>query len=495
MRPAPSRRPAAAAHRKNKSLKEKSLSNRENVLAAEKRVKDTVSTLVSSQLEQLTANLFGEFSGGKRKSFMSDSDSDSDPPPTPSLKKSRPTAAHQGSKSSAIPPENQNKTYKSQVVILDGVHDALKKNPAKLSKALNEAKPQLEVKKIRLTASNAVLVEPKHPKDCCSLLKEGAFVANSALGANVTARLPRENSITHQVIIKGLDVSITMEEMEEMLQRQELPYKGVKRIISRQRGEPTEMVRLFLKSEEKKKHLLRQGIFLDQMHFKCVPAKEDEEKKLTFQCFNCQAWGSHKTWECKNATKCVMCGESHKRSECTKTKTEAKCCNCDGDHAAWSTSCNTYKKEVEKKKSFSAVASEAVIKPSLVKEEIQTAMNAFTANIPSLIKEEIDKALYTLMANIKKQMAVVVAEVVTKALLEHIFYECEYKKSNGKTCHGATARTASIAKMATSAVNQGQLSPSDNTQISGDEVGSEVLKRLKNSLSNIQSESPSTSLK
>ena len=56
-------------------------------------------------------------------------------------------------------------------------------------------------------------------------------------------------------------------------------------------------------SEEKKKYLLRQGIFLDQMHFDCVAAKEDVEKKLTFQCFKCKAWGQHKTWECRNETK------------------------------------------------------------------------------------------------------------------------------------------------------------------------------------------------
>ena len=86
----------------------------------------------------------------------------------------------------------------------------------------------------------------------------------------------------------------------------------------------TEMVRLFLTSDEKNKHLLRNGIFLDQMHFDCVAAEEDLEKKLTFQCFNCQMWAGHKTWECKNQVKCVICGGPHKKSECSKTKAEAK---------------------------------------------------------------------------------------------------------------------------------------------------------------------------
>ena len=105
------------------------------------------------------------------------------------------------------------------------------------------------------------------------------------------------------------------------------------------------------------------------MSFKCVAAKEDVEKKLTFQCFNCQVWNDHKTFQCENSTKCVICGGPHRKSECDKKKEEAKCCNCDGDHAAWSTLCPSYKASLPEKKSYSAAATTS-IKPSFIQEDI-----------------------------------------------------------------------------------------------------------------------------
>ena len=425
---------SASATRKNKGTGNKQ-KNAGQLRLNEKNVQDTVLKIVNSQL-------------GSLLNVNADSDSDSEIEVDTPLNVS--------------PTNQQQKTYKTQVVILEGVSDSLKKHPARLSRALNETKPNLKISKIRITASNAVLIEPQSPKDCCSLLKDGAFPSNCPLGASVKARLPRENTITHQVIIKGLDGDITEEEIIEMLDRQELPHSGVKRIKSRQRNCDTEMVRLFLKSEEKKKELLRKGILLDQMSFKCVAAKEDLEKKLTFQCYNCQVWNDHKTFQCEKPTKCVICGGPHKKAECDKTKNEAKCCNCDGDHAAWSTFCPSYKASLTEKKSYSAATSQS-IKPSLIKEEIQKAMD-------------------TIIASIKKQIAVIVAEVVTRAFLDHIFYEGEFKRTGGKVHLGTTARAKSIAKMSTTSVNCKPFHDADCSQVQLEEVESELTERMKSSL-------------
>ena len=86
------------------------------------------------------------------------------------------------------------------------------------------------------------------------------------------------------------------------------------------------------------------------------------------------------------------------------------------------------------------------------------------------------------IVNIKKQIAVVVAEVVTKAFLDHIFYEGESKRTNGKVHLGTTARAKSIAKMSAAAVNGKPFSESDCTQISPEEVDSELMERIKSSL-------------
>ena len=89
-----------------------------------------------------------------------------------------------------------------------------------------------------------MLVHPKEPKDSNSLLKKGAFPENSILGPNVTARLPKSQTITHQVIIKNIDPEVTEDEVKEMLDIQELPYNEVKWIWSRQRGGPSNMMRI-----------------------------------------------------------------------------------------------------------------------------------------------------------------------------------------------------------------------------------------------------------
>ena len=350
--------------------------------------------------------------------------------------------------------------YNAQVVLLDGIHENLKSNPTKFLKALRSLKPDLEIKSVRKTASGSMLIHPKQPKDCNSLLKKDAFVPNSILGPNVTARLPKSQTITHQVIIKQIDPEVTEDEVKEMLTRQQLPFTHVKRIISRQRDAPTEMMRLFLKDEAKKKHLLKNGIYLDQMHFRCVAAKEDTEKKLVFQCFNCQQWNDHKTFDCKNETKCVICAESHRKSECPKQKADASCANCKGSHPAWSTVCPSYQSEVEKKKSYSSITVE-------------------TMKSPSFITESIEPIIFGILETLKKQLAVMISEVVSKALLEHIFYEGESRRTNGATYLGATARVSSIVKMSTQAVNSCPLHESDKSNVVTADVHTEVMKRLQ----------------
>ena len=82
----------------------------------------------------------------------------------------------------------------------------------------------------------------------------------------------------------------------------------------------------------------------------------------------------------------------------------------------------------------------------------------------------------------QKQIAIVVAEVVTRAFLDHIFYEGEFKRTSGKVYLGATARAKSIAKMATTAVNSKPFYDADCSQVQPEEVDTELMERMKASL-------------
>ena len=431
----------------------------------------TLSNMVNDHIEKMKADLMASCASPRKRNLSESSESDCsiDSPITKRARSTRlPDTPSQASASQSAPPKTPIqssftcKNYKTQVVILDGVDDTLKKNPARLTKALNTTKPDLEISNIRLTASNSVLITPKNPKDVNSLLKPDAFPKQCTLGKNVTARLPKSQVVTYQVIIKGLDTSVTEDEVKEMLDRQELGFISVKRIWSRARDCATEMMRLVLKDEQTKKQLLKNGLYLDQMRFKCVAAREDEEKKLVFQCFKCQALNDHKTWECKNEQKCVLCAGPHMKSECNKSKEEAKCSNCDGNHGAWSRECPKYREAVDKKKTYSSATKEKIV--------------------DNFVNDTISTMLKSLMEELKKLIAVVIAEVTSKALLEHVFYENEFKKSGGTKYLKANDRISSIVKMTTNSINKTPLSSYDCSQLENETVHTEVMERLKESL-------------
>lgn len=98
------------------------------------------------------------------------------------------------------------------------------------------------------------------------------------------------------------------------------------------------------------------------------------------------------------------------------------------------------------------------------------------------LHETINTMLKSLVENLKKQIAIVIAEVTSKALLEHVFYENEYKRSGGQKYLKANDRITSIVKMTTQYINRTPFSSHDDSQISGDSVQSNVMERLKDSL-------------
>lgn len=321
------------------------------------------------------------------------------------------------------PPE-----YSSQAVVLEGISDSIKKHPAKLSKAFVETKPNVQLRHggLRLTASGDVLAIPKNPKDCCSLLKENAFPADCPLGPAVKARLPKSQTVTHQVIITRVDTEVTTEELDEILRLQEQPFKSFKRIHSRALEKPTEMIRLFLHDEKEKKRLLKEGINLDQMHYKCIPAKEDSKAyPKVNQCFKCQALGDHQANSCQNDQKCVLCAGPHRKAECKATREQYKCANCGGNHAAWSHDCERIANEINgKKKPTMAQVASATVTPAM---------------------------LDSLTESIMEGVALIVAEVVSRCLCE-LTLEIVNKTLNKSNLPSKIDRISSSAAKATSGV-------------------------------------------
>ena len=215
----------------------------------------------------------------------------------------------------------------------------------------------------------------------------------------VKARVPKTQQITHQVIIKNVDEEVTQEEVEEILDRQEFPYKLVKRIRSRQRDAPTKMFRLILKDEGMKKKLLRDGIFLDQCHFKCATALEDSsDAPKILQCFKCQQLGDHLSRACPKEQKCVLCSGPHRKAECTASKENFKCANCSGAHAAWSQECPKLRDAVNmKKKPTLAQVASATVTPAMLGQALQEMKESIVRLVVEVVSRSICELVYDML--------------------------------------------------------------------------------------------------
>lgn len=84
----------------------------------------------------------------------------------------------------------------------------------------------------------------------------------------------------------------------------------------------------------------------------CIVNIELLKKKTITQCYNCLDF-HHTASNCFHQTKCLICAEKHKASECKQGKNiKPKCANCGGDHVATHLSaCPAFEKALQNSKS------------------------------------------------------------------------------------------------------------------------------------------------
>lgn len=147
-----------------------------------------------------------------------------------------------------------------------------------------------------------------------------------------------------QVVIKGIESSVDVNEIKEALIEKGFKAKTVMNIFNRNKI-PQPMFKIELEPEPLKlkknevhpiysmQYLLHRKISVDDVHKRNGPV----------QCSNCQEYGHTKTY-CTLRTVCVVCGELHPSSQCTMNKNvEKKCSNCAGNHTANYRGCPVFK--------------------------------------------------------------------------------------------------------------------------------------------------------
>lgn len=150
-------------------------------------------------------------------------------------------------------------------------------------------------------------------------------------------RTNRSVTPSYSVVATGVDLDITDEMFLRHLEKMDLQIRFCKRIISRERNNPTLLVRLItgdLKTYEK---LMNDRIvhFLGRV-FRIVESKPPPP--IPAPCSKCNSF-DHRSEDCKTPIKCNKCLGRHSTSTCS-SPLPVKCVACNSDdHAAWSLKC------------------------------------------------------------------------------------------------------------------------------------------------------------
>jgi hypothetical protein len=156
-----------------------------------------------------------------------------------------------------------------------------------------------------------------------------------------------------------------------------------------------------LENEEIQREVLKSGVYLGFTKHRCMEAYDGSQNKNgpnLYQCYKCQKWEpKHRSSECQDTQKCVWCGSNHPHKNCqhfqNKDRANAKFANCGGGHPGWSQECGKYRK-----------AAQNTAKTTAAKIVSSSSVNEGT--------------LVTIIDSIKACIAIMVANVVTRAILD-----------------------------------------------------------------------------
>lgn len=184
-------------------------------------------------------------------------------------------------------------------------------------------------------------VVKSHDEDLDSLIKKAIQHQHPDLRLRTNVRIPTQRQAatrsdpTFSVVIKGVDMDVSPDEVSDELTNQNIPHVKVFRIRSRLTNQETTMMRVLVKSQEVVDYLLTNGF---KMYFKLHRVEpSNPPPPQPAQCSKCLAF-DHPAAECKKEVRCGRCAGPHFTSKCEATQ-PPKCLNCDGDHSSLDKRC------------------------------------------------------------------------------------------------------------------------------------------------------------
>ena len=222
------------------------------------------------------------------------------------------------------------------ILILDA--KTLKENPKQLKDAINQDLNGIEIKQIKFTKNNNMLLYLANKQDYDQLTCEEANVQFA--GKSLTILKPK----LYPFVIKGINYNNAKDQKEELSEQGVVNMKEIK--SARNKDAIINKVIVFCENEDTATNHKNKGyIYISYQKYRIEEYKP--AIKLT-SCYKCQKFG-HIAKQCKSEkTICPKCGnDNHSRDENNKlicTADKKHCINCGQEHSSAYAGCEKKKR-------------------------------------------------------------------------------------------------------------------------------------------------------
>jgi len=187
-----------------------------------------------------------------------------------------------------------------------------------------------------------------------------------------------------QVVIKGIESSVTSSEIIAALKKKNFNAKTVINILNRNK-EPRPLFKVELQpsSQKNNKNEVHPIYKLQYLLHRRINVEEPHKRRQPVQCTNCQEYGHTKAY-CTLKSICVVCRDAHSTVNCPKNKNDSSiklCSNCGEKHTANSEDALFTRNSTRLNKRVDSARDR--ITPTIHK-----AMEPTTTNIPSPATEQ-----------------------------------------------------------------------------------------------------------
>ena len=254
---------------------------------------------------------------------------------TVSVSKAQAPRILQSARTTNPQPQKPLRSDPSKTLVVARLEDLKRFQPQVIKATLTGFRPSSShlIKQARLIANGKLLIEATTEVACAELLKNWP---SGCFGKDATIKRLNDPSTANRdktwLIAFDIDKEADPKHVEKEFQRHHPTIENL--VVLPSKG-GTKAVAKFCVPAEEADNIIREGCFADFCHHRVSRSYNHIRR-----CFNCQRYG-HVAGVCRSKKRCSQCGSSDQQhpNPCTASP---RCCNCNGDHPAYSKHCSEY---------------------------------------------------------------------------------------------------------------------------------------------------------